>query len=252
MADAAGGAAGTPGDTVPSRNLHRIAFAAGLLGFAGAFVFGLVSSFAAGRGLPDVILDERGLGDTYFEAGDHLAAAAEYRSAVAVTPATSLSLRKLRDALAAAGSTEAARSVSARLAQSDPTNVTARNDLGLMLHDRGKYGEAVTEFERALAVEPTHAATWIHLGNALLPLQEFERAEEAYLEAMKIDSSSADAWNGLGAVHGSQGRFDLAVSHFAEAVRLAPDDPSVAGNLDKVRQLMAEAAEAGKVAEGAP
>lgn len=84
------------------------------------------------------------------------------------------------------------------------------------------------------------ARSHFRLGNIAL-------ASEGFRRALREDSTSVDALNGLAACYDRMGRFDLARSHYERALALAPDDARVYANLATSLDLQGKGEEAARI-----
>jgi tetratricopeptide (TPR) repeat protein len=74
-----------------------------------------------------------------------------------------------------------------RACRLDPEDVRAQFDLGSM-EDRAKRpADAVTHFEKVLAIDPGDARAWDYLALNLEPLGEIDRATEAYTKGLAVN-----------------------------------------------------------------
>jgi Flp pilus assembly protein TadD len=103
-----------------------------------------------------------------------------------------------------------------------PESAYARNELGLLLEERGEASRAIAEFEQAIRIDPRMARAWNNLGVALHRAGRPELAADALRRALEVAPGYAEALANLGNVHARLGRLDEAVSSYAEAVRLEP------------------------------
>jgi choline-sulfatase len=123
-------------------------------------------------------------------------------------------VRALRD--------EAARAEQAAVALA-PGTPTAHNGLGLTAIDDDRPRDAVTEFERATALDPNNASYWTNLGNARRGSGDSPGAEQAYRRAIEADPKAVDAANGIGVLMVEAHRPADATSWFERALTAAPD-----------------------------
>jgi predicted Zn-dependent protease len=89
----------------------------------------------------------------------------------------------------------------------DPHYVPALNNLGATYIRIGRFTDAVSTFERAVAASPSNAILHANLAHALLCTGDYGRAEAAARQAQQIDGSSARAAYYLGLSLLSQKKF---------------------------------------------
>src|SRR5207248_2483817 len=63
---------------------------------------------------------------------------------------------------------------------------------------------------------------------------QFDQAAKKFEAAVKLDSGSANAWNGLGWARFNSGKSDAAVEAFEKCVALEPDHPAALNGLGQV------------------
>ena len=69
----------------------------------------------------------------------------------------------------------------------DPNNIYALNDKGLVLDRLNKHAEAITYYEKALAIDPNDTGTLSNKGLALDVTGKHEEAITYYEKALAID-----------------------------------------------------------------
>ena len=92
----------------------------------------------------------------------------------------------------ALGTGDLARSIAhcRKAIATDPENASAHNDLGVLYLNSGMTEEALAEFKRAIALQPTFSAAALNAGFASLSFGEFENAERfarTALDSRKLD-----------------------------------------------------------------
>jgi len=117
---------------------------------------------------------------------------------------------------------EAARAERAALVLA-PDSAASHNGLGLIAVDDGRSGDAVSEFERATAIDPRDASYWVNLGNARRARHDAAAAGQAYRRALDVDPGAADAANGVGVLLVEANRARDAAPWFERAIAAAPD-----------------------------
>lgn len=94
--------------------------------------------------------------------------------------------------------------------------------LGNMLFQQDRITQAITEFRRALALEPENPAYWNALGEALQRQERYEEATTAYQRAIALHPRFVDALCNLGSVLSEQGHTARAVEYYCQAIVAAP------------------------------
>jgi tetratricopeptide (TPR) repeat protein len=115
--------------------------------------------------------------------------------------------------------------------QKNPTCWMAHNNLGLTLLQKGKVEEAITHFQKALAINPNEAEGHNNLGNALLKRGNVDEAIVHYQKALQITPDLAEAHNNLGNALVRKGSVDEAIVHYQKALQITPDLAETHNNL---------------------
>lgn len=114
----------------------------------------------------------------------------------------------------------AARAAYERAIAIDPSHADAQVNLGRMLHESGAAAAAEPHYRAALAADPTHPAAAFNLGVALEDLGRSRDAEAAYRLAIEIDPDHADAHYNLAGILERKGEKAEAVAHLSVYRRL--------------------------------
>jgi tetratricopeptide (TPR) repeat protein len=104
----------------------------------------------------------------------------------------------------------------------DPKWPNPHNNLGLVLNDQGKRAEAIAEFEKAIDLDPKNAYPYNSLG---LVLKDQGKTTEAIVEfekAIDLDPKNAIPHNNLGVVLNDQGKTAEAIAEYEKAIGLDP------------------------------
>src|SRR5262249_9039929 len=102
----------------------------------------------------------------------------------------------------------------------DPGHVTARINLGRLLHADGKFEGAESHYREALRREPANALAWYNLGVLLEDVTRPDEALRCYERAVRADPALADAHYNLALLYDRAGRKRDAVRHLAIFRRL--------------------------------
>jgi len=110
------------------------------------------------------------------------------------------------------------------------------------LYAEGRYAEAHEMYLEALRENPGSPLIRFNEGNALYQNQEFERALEAYRDAIQSgDTALAEgAWYNLGNSLFRQQQLDASLEAYKQALRINPGDLDAKHNLERVLEQMEE------------
>jgi len=96
----------------------------------------------------------------------------------------------------------------------------------VQLRARGKLDEAVEDLRAALKLDAGNSDLHRELGITFLLGKDWKRARVEMLEAIRLDPTDADAYNGLGYALEKIGELDEAVKQYRKATQLDPADPT--------------------------
>lgn len=89
----------------------------------------------------------------------------------------------------------------------------------------GKYGKALSHYERILTQSPEHLFALRGLARALLMLGRYPEASTVFDKAIAREPEFANTWANRGILHDRVGEYRKAISDYEQALRL---DPSIA------------------------
>ncbi|XP_054303502.1 tetratricopeptide repeat protein 7B isoform X10 [Pongo pygmaeus] len=92
---------------------------------------------------------------------------------------------------------------------------------------RGSMDEARRWYEEALAISPTHVKSMQRLALILHQLGRYSLAEKILRDAVQVNSTAHEVWNGLGEVLQAQGNDAAATECFLTALELEASSPAV-------------------------
>ena len=101
----------------------------------------------------------------------------------------------------------------------------------------GRLQEALDHAEEAKRRQPDDSRAFGILGSILLELDREREAEEAFKDALELDSRNAGAWYGLATLHFEGKRYSLAESCVRKALLIKPGWIGAASLLDEVVRL---------------
>jgi tetratricopeptide (TPR) repeat protein/TolB-like protein/tRNA A-37 threonylcarbamoyl transferase component Bud32 len=95
--------------------------------------------------------------------------------------------------------------------------------LGLIYNGTGAYETAVSEFNRALELDPTLDTAYLNLGIAYERLKQADNAERTYRRAIDLKPQYWAAYGALGLYYYRNAKYKQAEQMLLQVVRLAPD-----------------------------
>ncbi|WP_448207227.1 tetratricopeptide repeat protein [Azospirillum sp. sgz302134] len=107
----------------------------------------------------------------------------------------------------------------------------AHNNLGNSLKALGRLDEAIASFCTAMDLRPGYLDAINNLAHALFQMGDLDNAAAAYGAVLELQPNHGEARNNLGAVLQRQGRLDEAVTAFRAALDLRPGFPDALNNL---------------------
>jgi tetratricopeptide (TPR) repeat protein len=107
--------------------------------------------------------------------------------------------------------------------QARPGDVWTQCDLGNVLADQGRVGEAIAEYQKALMIKPDLEIAFNNLGLALARQGKAEEAIVRYRKALNINPKYELAHNNLGLTLAGQGKWDEAITSYRKALEFKPD-----------------------------
>jgi adenylate cyclase len=110
----------------------------------------------------------------------------------------------------------------------DPANAAAHNSKAWILHERGRFEEAIAERERTLALDPADlnammSMAWDHLG-----LGGYEKGLEIFDEAIRLSPRSPelkDMYSGKSWAYFGLKQYDQAIDWARQAIAAGPSNP---------------------------
>lgn len=115
-----------------------------------------------------------------------------------------------------------------------PTHSDALHLLGVISHQRGQFGRAVTLIKKAITLSPDTGTYYCNLAEACRMSGDMKGSLEAARKAVSLIPHNPDAHNHLGLAFQMQGQLDEAVAAFKEAIDLRPEFALAYNNLGGV------------------
>ncbi len=116
--------------------------------------------------------------------------------------------------------------------------------LGVLANGTGKYDEAVTEFRRAIELDPTTDDAYIGLAQAYTKLNKLEDAEKTFQRLILLRPQYYRGYSSLGTFYLQQAQYDKAAQMFQKASDLAPQSFRLLSSLGATYLYMGRDADA--------
>lgn len=93
------------------------------------------------------------------------------------------------------------------------------------------YGNAGALFYKATQLAPNDGGAWMGLAASSDRIRRFDLSDYAYRQAFRLVGGTPEYYNNVGYSYLLRGKLQDARSNFLKAYELAPNDPTVANNL---------------------
>jgi Flp pilus assembly protein TadD len=120
---------------------------------------------------------------------------------------------------------------------------TKRNSFGSELVKQGKLEEAITEFRRAVELEPGYALAQLNLAYTYDRIGWIDEAIAAYRKATDLEPKNGTVWNNLGVLYTKKDLNDEAIQTFERGIKVDPTNTKLQANLEiakKNRDILQE------------
>ena len=121
-------------------------------------------------------------------------------------------------------------------AQNKAEEAIASNSRGIELLKEGKTNEAITEFQKAVQLDPNYVPARQNLGHAYDRQGRSEEAMAQYRKAAELDPKSSVVYNNLGVLYDKKGLYDEAIGEFEKALQINPGDATALKNLETAKK----------------
>jgi tetratricopeptide (TPR) repeat protein len=93
---------------------------------------------------------------------------------------------------------------------------------GIQYEDQGNYDLAISEYEKAIELNPKYADSYNKRGLVYFNKNMYEQAIKDYTEAIQLNPKYTDAYNNRGIIYYNQEKYDLAIIDYSKAIELDP------------------------------
>jgi tetratricopeptide (TPR) repeat protein len=125
----------------------------------------------------------------------------------------------------------------------------AARSIAFIAANRGRFPEAISWFEKAVALEPQDNDTWFNLGFVRDNAGQRREAIAAFTEAVRLNPAHDRAWYGLGLACAHLGQHAEAAAAFEKAAKLQPMNGDAWYHLGMAQHLANNPDRVGKVIE---
>ncbi|HEY7285939.1 MAG TPA: tetratricopeptide repeat protein [Vicinamibacterales bacterium] len=117
-----------------------------------------------------------------------------------------------------------------KLLDGDGDNPLRHDAVAGLLFDAGRFDDAIAQYERSLALNPSSASTHYNLGIAYSARGRRSDARGEFETALRLDPDYAQAHNNLGAILFLAGDLGEAAAHYRRAIAIRPDNAEAHAN----------------------
>jgi len=136
-------------------------------------------------------------------------------------------------------------------AKTAPSSFVNHNNLGDMYARHGNYEMAITEFQKAVELNPVYASAYHNIGNVYVQMSKTEEAIESYQKAIKIAPGLWQSNQNLAVLFYQEGKYQEAVDCLVKAISANPQNSLLFSNLGITYQQLGNKEEAAKAYEEA-
>jgi predicted O-linked N-acetylglucosamine transferase (SPINDLY family) len=176
------------------------------------------------------------IGDFERRRGDHVAAIAAYRAALATGSRHPVLLNNLGLSLQAQGQLEEAAKCFGEAVEREPTLAQGHANLGDALRLQHRFAGALAAYTRALVLNPRVAQLWLNLGVCQHRTGAFDAARESFERALALEPDAPDALVNFAASLTAESRYAEALPLLRKALQLRPQDAQAQSTLLYVQQ----------------
>lgn len=125
-------------------------------------------------------------------------------------------------------------------AKTAPSSFVNHNNLGDMYARHGNYEMAITEFNRAIEINPVYASAYHNIGNVYVQMGKIPEAIESYKKAIEIAPSLWQSNQNLAVLYYQEGNYQEAVGCLVKAISVNPQNSLLFSNLGVTYQKIGD------------
>ena len=111
--------------------------------------------------------------------------------------------------------------------KNDSADTEALNGMGECYLKADKNNEAILFFSKGVTISPKNTPLYLNLANAYLGDNNLKMARKNYEAAIKLDSTSAQAYAGLGKIFYWNNKPKTALTYYSKAININPSDKKI-------------------------
>ena len=96
------------------------------------------------------------------------------------------------------------------------------NNRGMAYMDKGQYDQAISDYNKALEINPKFAEAYYNRGIACGGKGHFDQAISSFNKALEINQKFAEAYSNRGITYRRKGQYDQAISDYNKALEISP------------------------------
>jgi protein O-mannosyl-transferase len=157
-----------------------------------------------------------------------------YRTTIRDNPACWMARNNLGIVLMNRGRTDEALAQCRMALASNPAIADIHNTLGLLLAQKGRTDEAIAHYRKSLDINPMNGGVHCNLGNMLAQTGRNDEAAAQYRTALQLDPAFAPAFLQLGAILLKTGLTGEAITQYQKGLELDPYNAEARCDLGKL------------------
>jgi tetratricopeptide (TPR) repeat protein len=119
----------------------------------------------------------------------------------------------------------------------NPSFDKAFYDRAVAFNKIGRVDRALADFDRAITLDPLYAPAYSQRGSLYLKMGVHDKAVSDYNKAISLDPLTADAFFNLGVFYGRSGSYEIAINHLSKAISINPDNADYYSNRGAIYSL---------------
>ncbi|HHT9152403.1 MAG TPA: tetratricopeptide repeat protein [Candidatus Hypogeohydataceae bacterium YC40] len=181
----------------------------------------------------DSVILHRALGEKYYSDRKYNLAITEFSTALEMVPGDAATYEGLGRSYREIGEFDKAIEAFERGSllkpptPTSPAHAKLHNSTALTYDMMGNHEEAITEYDKAIKLDPTNDSFYNNKGFSYLLQGQVEAAISAFKKAIETNPNNKTAYGNLGYAYGLKGMYELALNQF----KLAGDEASAYNNL---------------------